>query len=773
MAWFHNISARRRDVRRSLPRTAPWEHLTGRYRELLWASLFALTLIVVAGSISAGGKAQTRYVVNQVLMAPLVARVDFRAVDAVATNERKKAAGEREPAVYVPNPALPVYVREQIALLERLAVDDSVKNIDQVQEKLRLSLELTQPGLDQLKQLVIRGQPTPYWKTAIEGFVDSVNALAILAPERASQELDERQLAIKIRIQHPRRGETDRYRNEILNIAADTDLIRERLTQIAAEQFPKPLPRSIVALMMQNMPPVYLYDDALTRQRKTERSRIEPDVEKVFVANDVFIQAGKELTADDIRLIERENETYATVLAQEHPSYPWLATLGRFGMIAVVVVSLWGYILAYNRRIAQNAMRGLAVTGLLIISLLAAVSTASTYPRLILAMATFPTLIAGMVMAIAYDRRFALTVASLQTALVIFALGLGIDAGMVMLVGAAVAIGQIDEVRSRSKLLSTGVWSGLAMALTVAVVGLAMRPLHLPGQISQILSDMRSILIAAAIAGLLVQGLLPIIERVFRVTTSLSLKELNDASTPLLRRLAQEAPGTYQHSLRMADMAEAAAEAVHANTLLCRVGAMYHDIGKINKPQYFVENQAGGPNRHEKLSPAMSLLIIIAHVKDGVEFAREYGLPVSVRQFIETHHGTTLVEYFYHAARAQSDHQDMPLPSEYEYRYPGPKPQSREAAIMMICDCVEGAARTLPDPTPQRLEGLVHKLSQRRLLDGQFNECGISLRELHIVEQSVIKTLTAMYHGRIKYPSDRVDEEDSTTEPHATTEAAR
>ena len=232
----------------------------------------------------------------------------------------------------------------------------------------------------------------------------------------------------------------------------------------------------------------------------------------------------------------------------------------------------------------------------------------------------------------------------------------------------------------------------------------------------------------------------------------MTLKELNDASHPLLQRLAQEAPGTYQHSLRIADMAEAAADTIGADGLFCRVGAMYHDIGKINKPMYFIENQGGGPNRHDKLTPAMSLLIIVGHVKDGIEMAREYGLPPTLRHFIESHHGTTLVEYFYHAAKKQTSEQDKPEPSEFEFRYPGPKPQTKEAAIMLLCDGIEGAARALPEPTPVRLEQVVNNMARKRLMDGQFDECNLTLSELHRIEKSIVKTLCAVYHGRIAYP---------------------
>ena len=185
---------------------------------------------------------------------------------------------------------------------------------------------------------------------------------------------------------------------------------------------------------------------------------------------------------------------------------------------------------------------------------------------------------------------------------------------------------------------------------------------------------------------------------------------------------------------------------------------MYHDVGKINKPQYFIENQGGGRNKHDKLSPALSLLIIVGHVKDGIEMAREYNLPTPIRHFIESHHGTTLVEYFYHAAKKQKAAEDKPAPSEFEFRYPGPKPQTREAAIMLLCDGIEAAARAMDEPTAVRLEQLVHGIASKRLMDGQFDECNMTLRDLSRVEAAITKTLCAVYHTRVKYPDGKKPE---------------
>ena len=258
----------------------------------------------------------------------------------------------------------------------------------------------------------------------------------------------------------------------------------------------------------------------------------------------------------------------------------------------------------------------------------------------------------------------------------------------------------------------------------------------------------------ALLAGALMTGLLPLVERAFEAMTDLSLLELGDASHPILRQLAQKAPGTYNHSINVAALGEAAADHIGANGLLVRVGAYFHDIGKMFQPQYFVENQSPGSNPHDGLQPAMSTLIIVAHVKDGADLARQHHLPQSVIDFIEQHHGTTLVEYFYkRAAKRLKDSGIEDELSDIDYRYPGPKPQTREAAVLMLADAVESAARTLVEPTPSRIQGLVEDLANRRLADGQFDECQLTLHQLAEIRLSLVKSLIAIYHGRIKYPT--------------------
>lgn len=261
-------------------------------------------------------------------------------------------------------------------------------------------------------------------------------------------------------------------------------------------------------------------------------------------------------------------------------------------------------------------------------------------------------------------------------------------------------------------------------------------------------------LIIAGIGGfaspMLAMGASVVLERIVGVTTDFRLMELGNPNEPILQRLIRDAPGSYQSSVMVGNLAEPAAEAIGANALLVRVAAMYHDIGKIRRPYFFVENQFGGDNPHDRLSPHLSALVIVSHVKEGLELADEYGLPPAIRSFIPEHHGTSLVRYFYDQARRQAD--DPAQVQESDFRYPGPKPQSRETALFMLADTIEAAARTLEQPTTQDIQELVDRLVNEKLQDGQLDESPLSFRDLLVIKRSFVATLSSMFHHRVKYP---------------------
>ncbi len=248
-----------------------------------------------------------------------------------------------------------------------------------------------------------------------------------------------------------------------------------------------------------------------------------------------------------------------------------------------------------------------------------------------------------------------------------------------------------------------------------------------------------------------VSSFIPLVETLFQYTTDIKLLELANLNSPVLRELMVKAPGTYHHSIIVGNLVEAAAESIGANPLLARVSAYYHDIGKAAKPLYFIENQAGEENRHDKLSPSMSALILISHIKEGVELARENRLGQPIIDIIRQHHGTALIKFFYERAKSQAKSNDQVV-EEKDFRYPGPKPQTREAGIVMLADCVEAASRTLVNPTSDRIQGLVQKLINNVFIDGQLDECELTLKNLHEIARSFTTILNGIFHHRVEYP---------------------
>ena len=248
---------------------------------------------------------------------------------------------------------------------------------------------------------------------------------------------------------------------------------------------------------------------------------------------------------------------------------------------------------------------------------------------------------------------------------------------------------------------------------------------------------------------IMVMFLLPIFESLFDLTTDFTLMELSDLNRPLLKRLILEAPGTYHHSLMVGNMVEAVAEEIGANSLVARVGAYYHDIGKLSKPEYFFENKGDSSNKHEKLTPTMSALILVSHVKEGVELAKKEKLPRVVIDAIREHHGTTVMAYFYQKALEYDSHDSVNID---DFRYPGPRPRSKETALIMLADSAEAAVRSLKEPTAPRIRSIVEKIVTSRMNDGELDESGLTLNDIAIIREKFIKILTSVFHPRISYP---------------------
>jgi putative nucleotidyltransferase with HDIG domain len=355
-----------------------------------------------------------------------------------------------------------------------------------------------------------------------------------------------------------------------------------------------------------------------------------------------------------------------------------------------------------------------------------------------------PITIVSMLVTIAYDLETGLFLTFSAALLVGILAGFKLDVAFVGIAAGTVATFSVRRVRHRHEFYRSIIYLSLVyFGIVYIIESLKLTPV----------ADLWRHTGLAALNGflspILTIGLLPLFETTFKLTTDITLLELSDLNRPLLKRLAVEAPGTYHHSIMIGTLAEEAAKAINANSLLARVGSYYHDIGKMLKPEYFVENQMGARNKHEKLAPSMSALILEAHVKEGKELAEENGLPDCIIEFITGHHGTSIMTYFYEKAKHQKGDDDVNID---EYRYPGPRPKAKEVAIVMLADSVEAASRTLDDPTPARVRNLVRKISSAKFDSGELEGCDLTLRDLHLIEESFARVLLGIYHRRVAYP---------------------
>ncbi|UCG76309.1 MAG: HDIG domain-containing protein [Gemmatimonadota bacterium] len=422
----------------------------------------------------------------------------------------------------------------------------------------------------------------------------------------------------------------------------------------------------------------------------------------------------------------------------------FLHSLGGLLYAMVVIAILWAVLYFYRRAPVYESARSFAIVVLLplvVLLLASVVARASAPPALI------PVALAGLLVAALFDGLLAIVSVMVIAALLAGQTAFpGLSAAFLTMAAGTAAAAAIRILRRRADS-----WKVIAI-ITAAyfLASLALGLLFSWSARELVAATAFGALSATVCTVLVVGGLLPALETFTGVTTRQTLLELSDLNRPLLRQLAKKAPGTYAHSIGVANLAEAACTAIGANALLARVGTYYHDIGKTKQPQYFVENQPGGRNPHDRLRPSRSAEVIKEHVREGLRLADEARLPSAIKDFITEHHGTLTISYFLNKAREQEPDVDIDL---WEYSYPGPKPQSRETAVVMLADCVESATRTLPDPTPERIRSLIDQLVGARIRDGQLDQSPLTLDDIHRIKAEFAQTLTSFYHQRVEYPS--------------------
>ena len=350
----------------------------------------------------------------------------------------------------------------------------------------------------------------------------------------------------------------------------------------------------------------------------------------------------------------------------------------------------------------------------------------------------------------------------------------GLHFTLISLASGLAAVRAARNLRKRGALMRAGFYAGLTGVVVCAFLG-HMEPVwqHATSPVAwkALGSQAPTMILSGVLTATIVGSLLPVFEAIFRITTTVSWLELGDLNHPLLRRMTLEAPGTYHHSLMVANLAESAADAIGANSTICRVCSLFHDIGKLNKPEYYIENTNGDDNPHDDLTPSMSALVVIAHVKDGVDLALKHKLNREIIDVIQQHHGNSLIYYFYRRALDQQEEirklvaegkatpEDIPEVPESSYRYAGPKPDFNESAIISLADAVESASRSLSKPTPAKIEALVDDIMRSRVRDGQLDDSDLTMSDLKAIRDSFSKTLRTALHRRIPYPDEKDNKE--------------
>lgn len=762
------ITSRTEELRREIEASGSQWRRPLRTKAFVGSVAIWLGFVVLVGTGVMWVRQQALVDHQRVMRETRTVQTEFRLPDDSATDQARSAARLQTPRVY--NAVMDVLedLRKSLAGLPAAISDADV--IDKVEPTLAKQFGLTQESLSAVRQFIeLGGKTSPAWDERVARLDEMLSRSPLLDASSFQLEQTSSNSQLELRFGPDATPQfvpktTVGGQGRAVPLSIESAALGEEMRRHADRAgFSGAVLEVVVARLTSSPKATFSFDKDATLARQNEAAaKVEQRTIK-YPVGEVLYKRGDLLTPNQLNVLRNalkyEREA-AGVLER------WMQYVGVFGLVSAVAAALAGYTVLFVPRVRRNPLRLAAIAALLAFTAIAACYATVTQPKLIALTAVAPTVFVAVMLCVAYDRRAALAYGCLHGILVCSALDQPIGVYATIICGVGAAMWRLKEVRDRDALFKMGLWAGGALAAGTFITSV----LHLPvtqAALKQAAWDAA----LAGFGGLLVAGIslfiLPVLEKLFDITTGMTLVELRDPKQPLLRQLQQRAPGTYNHSLNLASLAEAASEAVGANGLLAYVGALYHDIGKMNKPDYFVENQVPGFNRHDKLSPAMSLLVIVGHVKDGMELAREFNLPRPLWHFIESHHGTTLVEYFFHRARKNAEKASVAAgagsgagggaetdgPTELEYRYPGPKPRTKEAAIIMLCDAVESASRAMTDPTPARIEATVRAIANKRLMDGQFDDCDLTLRELNIIVETVSKTLASIYHGRIAYPT--------------------
>ena len=588
------------------------------------------------------------------------------------------------------------------------------------------------------------------------GLADLIQAVNVVRADTTRPSIDDRTRAISQLLTPPLSSDTarllvtlDDYRWSTIGNEAQRvlqDIMKDRIPDDRLAEVRNEVPlrvspffadadRAVVVELVQRFvrPNQVLNQDATTRAQQDAREAVAP-VEQTYERGQTVVRDGQVVGPLEIEALE--------ALGLRNPELDWqsvaAAGLLSFSLVGVLAALIW----QFDRPLLYRDRRMILLAGLILV---ATIGARMVIPGRPLWAYVFPLPAVSMLLAILIDAQLALAVGVMLSILLAWIAGGSLEVGVIAVVGTMV--GGLAVWR-RDRMVAYFVAGG-EVALVMIVTYLAFFFAGRSDDLTLLSIVGFELLVNGVLSSLLAVGSFALLGRLFGILTTMQLLELANPTQPLLRRLLMEAPGTYHHSIMVGNLAERAAEVIGADSLLVRVAAYYHDIGKLERPWAFIENQADTiANIHDTLDPVASAQVIAAHVTDGVRLAEKYGLPIRIREMIPQHHGTRTISFFYQqAAERTTETVDAEL-----FMYPGPRPQSREAAILMLSDSTEAAARAARDHSREAIEQLVERIIRQRLEEGQFDDCNLTLRDLTRIKESFVTLLTGIYHPRIPYP---------------------
>lgn len=511
---------------------------------------------------------------------------------------------------------------------------------------------------------------------------------------------------------------------------AKKQLIRE-ISEISLDHHDALIASEIATSLL--LPSLFLNEED-TEKRRQEAIASVDEVIRTIQKGQIIIRKGEVVTSEDIAILN--------ALGLKNPKINFSNIIGIIMITAICLLVVFLYLSYFYHDIYENVNKLilLGIISIFVILLAKIASQASGY--------LMPIASASMLIAISLNPNIAILLTVILSLLIGFIPGGGLNYILVSVISGIVAIYSIRKATQRSSLTRAGVIIAVVNIITISAFGL----INNEGYYLILQNNLWGVL-NGFLAVILTIGILPFLESYFDITTSFKLMELSNPNQPLLKKMILEAPGTYHHSIVVGNLSETAAEEIGGNGLLARVGAIYHDIGKIRRPYFFTENQEAYKNIHDEMEPSLSALVIASHIKEGIELAKKNKLPKDIIDIIAQHHGTNLITYFFHRALKENGSANDAV-AEENYRYSGPKPQTKEAGIILLADSLEAATRSLTNPTATRIKTLVKEIIQKNLENGQLEECDLTLKDLDKIGDSFSRILTGMFHSRVEYPDE-------------------